>query len=218
MNFYSEESVPKELEETMEVSSMDEDKLKPSTSTESSFEKDFDLDGISTAKICPSSFITESETSVLLSQNLQANRIFQSAMNLWSEAWIAEENFLVKEAKEKFEKSRNLFTEALQMDSKNSYYLKFAKICALKVDGNETFNDAIELQSQGNNTNLKYLYQEARNKFQKASKIFDEAFLISENLKFIESNKLIDENIQSINMAIKKLQLNTGSNDVNFTF
>jgi hypothetical protein len=146
-------------------------------------------------------------------KNDQAVNLFQSAIKLWVEAWTAEDNSLLREAKEKFHQAHELSSEALQLDRENVEYQTFVAISSLKIEGNEAFNEAVKLQDQANATCTKYLFQEARNKFQEASGKFDQAYQLTKNEKFADCCKFIEENVSSIKIAIRKIQLNTGVMD-----
>jgi tetratricopeptide (TPR) repeat protein len=143
----------------------------------------------------------------------QAVHLFQSAIKTWVDAWIAEDNSLPREAKEKFQQARDQFSEALHLDRENLEYQTFVTISSLKIDGNEAFNEAVKLQEKANATCMKYLFQEARNKFQDASGKFDQAYQLTKNEKFADCCKFIEDNVSSINTAIRKIQLNTGVMD-----
>jgi hypothetical protein len=146
-------------------------------------------------------------------KGVQGINLFQSAIQSWVDGWIAEDNSLVMEAKQKFQQAYELSTEALRLDLENLEYQTFVNISSLKIEGNRAFNEAVKLQEQANATSMKYLFQEARNKFQEASGKYHQAYLLTKNKNFSDCCKFIDESVSLINMAIRRIQLNTGVKD-----
>lgn len=166
-----------------------------------------------TIKLSPNSCLADDETAVPNTENVEAVNNYKSGTKLWIEAWIAEESLFAQKAQENFNVANQMFHQASLLEPANKDYSKFAQITNLKVEGNQAFNDAVKLQTQANETREKYLFQEARNKFQKASEKFYHAYSSSGDSRFDECKKLTDRNIDKINKAIKKLHLNTGLDD-----
>ena len=169
-----------------------------------------------TAKMCLADD-HDDETTVIATENAQAKNLFQCGFEDWEKAWTAEENFFILEATENFKKARESFSKAVQLNPKTFEYQKYFNLSCLKIEGNESFNEAVKLQNQANETSLKYLFQESRNKFEEACKKYQQGYSASGNSKFIECKAFIEQSISTINMAIKKLQLNTGLADINFS-
>lgn len=169
-------------------------------------------DEISIATKCLKSSIVDEETKIATTESLHPTSSFDIAHQLWLEAWKAEDEGHAKEAREKFTKSNEFFTKASQLEGENSEIKKFIEISNLKIEGNNLFNEAVNLQKEANKFHEKYLFQEARNKFQEAIGKFQQGYEASgHDLKFKACGDFIETSIQNINLAIRKIQLNTGS-------
>lgn len=172
---------------------------------------------LSTASICPKSSIDDKKTAIITTENSAPINMFETGKELFNEAWVVEENGLAEEAREKFVKAFEIFVQLSQIDRENFEYEKLVVVSSLKIEGNKLLNEAVKLQKEANATNMKHLFQEARNKFQEASEKFMKGYEASgHDLKFKECSEFIETSVKNINLAIRKLQLNTEIEDQSF--
>jgi tetratricopeptide (TPR) repeat protein len=140
-----------------------------------------------------------------------AKALSKKAQQIWNAAWKAEENDNANDAKAKFSNANEMFQEASQLDSTNSEYRKLTQISALKIEGNQFFNQGVELQEQANQLKKKRKFQEARNKYQEAKDKFQRGYDLSGNdSRFKTCLDITQEYIDEVNEMIKNMSLNAG--------
>ncbi|WP_425361699.1 hypothetical protein [Candidatus Tisiphia endosymbiont of Mystacides longicornis] len=152
---------------------------------------------------------------------------------LWNKTWDAEndeENDRYEEAKENFQKVLNKATGCLEIFPDNPKLKQYETLALLKIEGNEFFNQAIELQKEGieilkeaQELRQKQKYELANIKFNEAKEKFNEAkekFTIgskSDQQRFTPCIKVVQDQIEEVTQSINNIDhiLNTGSNDLN---
>lgn len=162
----------------------------------------------SALQVCPSDAYSR---KTKIRQNL-AKATNKTGQKIWQQAWTAEENNNADQAKRLFKQANDLFKEALKNDSSNVEYQKFTQISGLKIEGNEKFNQGVELHEQANELKKKRKFQEARNKYQEAKNKFQEGYQASGyDTKFKTCVDLVQSCIDEVNNAIKTMNLSTGT-------
>ncbi|WP_425362004.1 hypothetical protein [Candidatus Tisiphia endosymbiont of Mystacides longicornis] len=116
------------------------------------------------------------------------------------------------------------------MTSTNPKLKQYETLALLKIEGNEFFNQAIELQKEGieilkeaQELRQKQKYELANIKFNEAKEKFNEAkekFTIgskSDQQRFTPCIKVVQDQIEEVTQSINNIDhiLNTGSNDLN---
>lgn len=161
-------------------------------------------------------FDSRFETSARQMGLNQAKALSRVGITLWNEAWAAEVNGNDNDAKEKFRNADEMSNEALRLDSLNCEYIKFSQISTLKIQGNELFNQGVDLHEQANELMKMQKYEEARNKYQESNKRFKQGYEASDHdSKFKTSIELVQECIDEISEMIKVIQLGSSAKDGN---
>jgi len=171
---------------------------------------------VSVNKEISSSQIQDSSPMINKVENL-----YRLANELANEAWFAESNELAEEAAEKFTQALNLYAEVIELDPDNILYQKAFNIISLKLEGNDLFNEAIELAENAYNleselsrkvgsakgllslTNidqniLTTRYKEVLELYRESQSKFCEALIISGDQRYQSCIDLVDSSIKAV--------------------
>lgn len=141
-----------------------------------------------------------------------ANSYFDQSKKLWNEAWIAEKHENIDEANAKFKVSHEFAGKALQIVS-NKRNKMWKIICSLKIEGNELFNEAIQLQVLANELKEKQNYCEALNEYRKAQDKYQQGFNVSQDERFEECAAFVKECIAIVENLLKNEEFAKGEKD-----
>lgn len=117
---------------------------------------------------------------------------------MWNEAWEAEERNQSEKAESLFRKSYDEFCAAQNLFPNNRQFSKWANICELKMEGNEDFNEGVELHLEANRLCQKRLYLEACKSFTSAGANFAKGYALSDDDRFQDCLDLVRESINEI--------------------
>lgn len=130
--------------------------------------------------------------------NSQAKTLIAQSKKLWNAGWAAEKQENTSEAKVKFQSARKLSRKACELALGNKDYENWHKIFSFKIEGNEIFNEGIELQELADELQQQQKYREALMKYLEAKEIYQRGFDMSQDPRFQECINIVKESIETI--------------------